>query len=192
MILSFLLALALFFVYQKVFNNSNFTTEEESVILLKSIENVRKLVLIEANFNEVYTYKDKTNIFFGIIPAEKKAIVVLNAKVQVGYDLKKIKFEIDKENKALIIQSIPNEEVSIIPDIKFYDIQTSTFTHFEANDINKVNIQAKKKIEEQVEKSGIKKNAKIQLVESLNSIVGITNTLGWRVIDNTNTVLLSK
>lgn len=192
MILSFLLALAMFFVYQKVFNNSNFTTEEESVILLKSIENVRKLVLIEANFNEVYTYKDKTNIFFGIIPAEKKAIVVLNAKVQVGYDLKKIKFEIDKENKALIIQSIPNEEVSIIPDIKFYDIQTSTFTHFEANDINKVNIQAKKKIEEQVEKSGIKKNAKIQLVESLNSIVGITNTLGWRVIDNTNTVQLSK
>jgi hypothetical protein len=180
------------YVYQNILQKKGSTTEEESVILLKSIENISKLMLVEANFNEVYTYKDKSNVFFGFIPTEKKAIVVLNAKVQVGYDLKKIKFEINKERKELIIQSVPAEEIVISPDVKFFDIQTSTFTNFVAADINKVNTQAKKKIEEQIETSGIKNNAKLQLVSSLNGIVGITNTLGWRVIDHSHTIQLSK
>jgi hypothetical protein len=192
MLVAFLIALAGVYVYQNILYPPKSSTEEESVILLKSIENISKLMLVEANFNEVYTYKDKSNVFFGIIPAEKKAIVVMNAKVQIGYDLKKIKFEINKERKELIIQSVPAEEIIISPDVKFFDIQTSTFTNFEAADINKVNTQAKKKIEQQIETSGIKKNAKLQLVQSLNGIVGITNTLGWRVIDNTNTIQLSK
>jgi hypothetical protein len=121
----------------------------------------------------------------------RMAIEDLNAQ-NIVIAGKKIKFEINKERKELIIQSVPAEEIVISPDVKFFDIQTSTFTDFEAADINKVNTQTKKKIEEQIETSGIKKNAKLQLVQSLNGIVGITNTLGWRVIDNTNTIQLSK
>jgi hypothetical protein len=192
MLVAFIISIIGLYVYQNILQKKGSTTEEESVILLKSIENISKLMLVEANFNEVYTYKDKSNVFFGFIPTEKKAIVVLNAKVQVGYDLKKIKFEINKERKELIIQSVPAEEIVISPDVKFFDIQTSTFTNFEAADINKVNTQAKKKIEEQIETSGIKNNAKLQLVSSLNGIVGITNTLGWRVIDHSHTIQLSK
>ena len=140
----------LFFLYRK-FTSKNTDVETEATTIMKSVESISKLMVLEGNFTETYTYQENSKIFFDLIPQEKKAIIILNAKVLVGYDLKKMVIFIDKENKRVVIEKLPKEEINIIPDLKFYDIQASTFTSFDKDDINKVQADAKHKIEQQIE-----------------------------------------
>jgi len=167
-------------------NTSNVDIEAKTI--LKSVESISKLMVIEGNFTETYSYQEKSKVFFDLIPQEKKAIVLLEAKVIVGYDLKKMEIVIDKKNKLLIIKRIPPEDVHIIPNLKFYDIQSSTFTSFNKDDINKVQTDAKAKIEQQIENSGLKNQAKQRLLENLYSLVNLTQAIGWKVEDETNTI----
>lgn len=181
------LALVSILVYRK-FKSNKSTIEIEATTIQKSVENISKLMVIEGHFSETYTYQEKYKIFFDLIPQEKKAIVLLNAKALIGYDLKKLEIFIDKENRKVFIEKIPSEEVNIIPDLKFYDIQSSTLTSFNKDDINKVQADAKAKIEQQIEQSNLKQQARQRLVENLNSIVSLSNAMGWQVIDNTNSL----
>ena len=177
----------LFFLYRK-FTSKNTDVEIEATTIMKSVESISKLMVLEGNFTETYTYQENSKIFFDLIPQEKKAIIILNAKVLVGYDLKKMVIFIDKENKRVVIEKLPKEEINIIPDLKFYDIQASTFTSFDKNDINKVQADAKHKIEQQIEKSSLKIQARQRLIENLGSLVNISKAIGWTVEDKTNSI----
>ena len=177
----------LFFLYRK-FTSKNTDVETEATTIMKSVESISKLMVLEGNFTETYTYQENSKIFFDLIPQEKKAIIILNAKVLVGYDLKKMVIFIDKENKRVVIEKLPKEEINIIPDLKFYDIQASTFTSFDKNDINKVQADAKHKIEQQIEKSSLKIQARQRLIENLGSLVNISKAIGWTVEDKTNSI----
>jgi len=178
----------LFFLYRK-FMSKNTDVEIEATTIMKSVESISKLMVLEGNFTETYTYKENSKIFFDLIPQEKKAIVILNAKVLVGYDLKKMVIFIDKENKKVVIEKLPEEEVNIIPDLKFYDIQTSTFTSFTKDDINKVQADAKQKIEQQIENSSLKIQARQRLIENLGSLVNVSKAIGWSIEDKTNSLM---
>ena len=177
----------LFFLYRK-FTSKNTDVETEATTIMKSVESISKLMVLEGNFTETYTYQENSKIFFDLIPQEKKAIIILNAKVLVGYDLKKMVIFIDKENKRVVIEKLPKEEINIIPDLKFYDIQASTFTSFDKDDINKVQADAKHKIEQQIEKSSLKIQARQRLIENLGSLVNISKAIGWTVEDKTNSI----
>ena len=177
----------LFFLYRK-FTSKNTDVEIEATTIMKSVESISKLMVLEGNFTETYTYQENSKIFFDLIPQEKKAIIILNAKVLVGYDLKKMVIFIDKENKRVVIEKLPKEEINIIPDLKFYDIQASTFTSFDKDDINKVQADAKHKIEQQIEKSSLKIQARQRLIENLGSLVHISKAIGWTVEDKTNSI----
>ena len=177
----------LFFLYRK-FTSKNTDVETEATTIMKSVESISKLMVLEGNFTETYTYQENSKIFFDLIPQEKKAIIILNAKVLVGYDLKKMVIFIDKENKRVVIEKLPKEEINIIPDLKFYDIQASTFTSFDKDDINKVQADAKHKIEQQIEKSSLKIQARQRLIENLGSLVHISKAIGWTVEDKTNSI----
>lgn len=178
----------LFFLYRK-FTSKKTDVEIEATTILKSVESISKLMVLQGNFTETYTYQEKSKVFFDLIPQEKKAIVVLDAKVIVGYDLKKMVIFIDKENKKVVIEKLPEEEVNIIPDLKFYDIQASTFTSFTKDDINKVQADAKHKIEEQIENSSLKLQARQRLIENLGSVINLSKAIGWTVEDKTNSIL---
>lgn len=178
----------LFFLYKK-FMSKNTDVEIEATTIMKSVESISKLMVLEGNFTETYTYQEKSKVFFDLIPQEKKAIVILDAKVIVGYDLKKMVIFVDKENKRVVIEKLPDEEVNIIPDLKFYDIQASTFTSFTKDDINKVQADAKQKIEQQIENSSLKIQARQRLIENLGSLVNVSKAIGWTVEDKTNSIL---
>jgi hypothetical protein len=115
------------------------------------------------------------------VPTEKKAIVLLKAKAQTSYDLKKLKIKIDKENKQLIIQSLPKEEIMIEPDLEYYDIETSVFNKFKPSDFNKIQKNAKAFVLNEIEKSGLKNQAKQVFIEKLQSLISLTEGLGWTV-----------
>jgi hypothetical protein len=185
-LLGILVMALLAIIYRVFFTSKSAEVDIAATTIMKSVESISKLMVLEGQFTETYTYQERSKVFFDLIPQEKKAIVILNAKVLIGYDLKKMVIFIDKENKKLLIEKLPKEEVNIIPDLKFYDVQTSTFTSFTKYDINKVQEDAKDKIEQQIDQSNLRVQARQRLLENLSSVINLTQAIGWTVEDKTN------
>jgi lipopolysaccharide export system protein LptC len=177
-----LVALVLFFGY-KYFtsNNSNSTVEYDTNLIQQQIKNVGKLVVTEGHFAEVLTYKDSRETYIPGLSFDKKALVVINADVTVGFDLSKVKYDIDEKNKVLTITNIPAAEIKIAPDFKYYDTQSSTFNEFTGSDYNKINKIARANLEKKINASTLKNNAKNRLVTELSKILILTNSMGWTI-----------
>ena len=184
-----LVALVLFFGY-KFFtsSDSNSTIEYDTNLIQQQIKNVGKLVVTEGHFAEVLTYKDKKETLIPGFTFDKKAIVVINADVTVGFDLSQVKYDIDEKNKVLTITNIPKEEIKISPDIKYYDTESSTFNEFTGDDYNKINKIAKENLRKKIEKSSLQTNAKNRLISELSKILILTNSMGWTLKYQGNTV----
>lgn len=177
-----LIGLVLFFGY-KYFtsNNENSTVEYDTNLIQEQIKNVGKLVVTEGHFSEVMTYKDQKKYLGDLISFDKKALVVINADVTVSFDLSKVKYDIDAKNKMVTITNIPDEELKISPDIKYYNVNQSTFNEFTGDDYNKINKIAKANLAKKIEKSTLKSNAKNRLVSELSKILIVTNSMGWKL-----------
>lgn len=161
---------------------------EETVLIQEQIRNVGKLVVTEGHFSEVLTYKDQQRYFMNLLTAEKKALVVVNADVTVSYDLSQVQYDIDEENKTITIKNIPKEEIKISPDLKFYDVEQNGFNEFDGEDYNKINSTVKANLRKKIEKSTLKTNAQNRLLSELSKILILTNTMGWRLQYNGQTV----
>jgi apolipoprotein N-acyltransferase len=175
-----LLALVLFFGY-KYFSSKGDTSvvEYDTALIQQQIKNVGKLVVTEGHFAEVITYKDSKKYLGNFISFEKKAIVVINADVSVSFDLSKMKYEIDSINKVITVVEIPNEEIKIAPDFKYYNTESSTFNEFTGEDYNKINKIARANLAKKIQASTLKTNAKNRLLSELNSLFIVTKNLGW-------------
>ncbi|KOS07807.1 hypothetical protein AM493_18425 [Flavobacterium akiainvivens] len=176
--LAALVVIVLAFRYCEFKDDEARTVMEETTLIQQQIENVGKLVVTEGHFSEVITYKD-TQKRFGFYNAEKKAIVIVNADVTVAYDLHKVTYNIDDVTKVITITSLPEAEIKISPDLKYYDIVEDNFNAFTGNDYNKIAKQAKESIAKKIEKSTLKTNAQNRLVSELQKILILTNTMGW-------------
>ena len=87
--------------------------------------------------------------------------------------------ELDEKNKTVLITHIPKEEISIYPEIQYYDITQDYLNQFDAKDYNQIKSRVNKSIRSKVEKSGLKSNAKNRLISELQKIYILTNSLGW-------------
>lgn len=161
------------------FKDRDTSTIEETALIQEQIRNVGKLIVTEGHFSEVLTFKDQERYFMGLLTAEKKALVVVNADVTVAYDLSKIQYDIDEANKTITIKNIPKEEIKISPDLKFYDVEQNGFNEFSAEDYNKINATVKTNLKKKIEKSSLKTNAQNRLLSELSKILILTNTMGW-------------
>ena len=162
--------------------------QESSELIQEQIKNVGKLVVTEGHFSEVFNYKNSKEILGSFLTSNKKALIVVNADITIAYDLSKIEFEIDQANKTLTILSIPKEEIKISPDLQYYDIQADYFNPFEASDYNAIKETIKKSLTKKLEKSDIKTNAKNRLISELAKFYILTNSLGWTLKYNDNTI----
>ncbi|MBN8640275.1 MAG: DUF4230 domain-containing protein [Flavobacteriales bacterium] len=175
-----LFAVIAFLIYQLVtVKKDTSTVEYDTALIQQQIKNVGKLVVTEGHFSEVMTYKDQKKYLGDLITFDKKALVIINADVTVSFDLSKVKYDIDAKNKTVTIKSIPEEELKISPDIKYYDVEQSTFNEFTGNDYNKINKIAKENLAKKIEKSTLKSNAKNRLISELSKILIVTNSMGW-------------
>ncbi len=163
--------------------------QESSLLIQQQIKNVGKLVVTEGHFSEVFNYKNSKEIFGEYFTSEKKALVVVNADVSIGYDLSKIKYEIDEASETLRIISIPDEEIRINPDLEYYDVQSDFLNPFEAQDYNKIKESVKKSLMRKVENSSLKTNAKNRLISELSKFLILTNSLGWTLEYNSNPII---
>ena len=75
-----------YLIYQFFFKKSESSTIEYDTNLIQvQIKNVGKLVVTEGHFAEVLTYKDKKETYIPGLSFDKKALVVINATVTVGF-----------------------------------------------------------------------------------------------------------
>ena len=153
--------------------------EESTSLIQKQIKNVGKLVVTEGSFSQVYSFKDSKRFYLDVFSARKKALIVVNAEVTIAYDLSKLKTEVNPETKTVTITYIPDEEISINPNIQYYDVTQDYLNQFEAADYNKIQKRIEKSLMEKIEKSSLKSNAKNRLVSELQKIYILTNSMGW-------------
>jgi hypothetical protein len=160
------------------------TTFEETALIQQQLVNVGKLIVTEGHYSEVLTYKNQQSYMMDIMSFEKKALVIVNADATVSYDLRQIQYDINEATKTITIKNIPKEEIKISPDIKFYDVESSTFNEFTGDDYNQINAKVKASLRKKIERSTLKTNAQNRLLSELSKILILTNTMGWKLVYN--------
>ena len=174
-----LIFVLLLFRYCEFKDQDSSTLTSETNLIQTQIKNVGKLVVTEGHFAEVLTYKDQQKYLMDMLSFEKKALVIVNADVTVSYDMSKIEYDIDEVAKTITIKNIPKEEIKISPDIKFYDVKQNGFNEFSGDDYNKINKTVRENLAKKIEKSTLKSNAQNRLLSELSKILILTNTMGW-------------
>lgn len=179
LLLGALVVAVIFYVYRSYFTKNK--TEEQSVILLEKIRNVSKLITVESDFSEILHYSDAKNMLLNLISSHKKAIVLANSKVMVGFDMKQIRIEPNTKEKLLTLTHFPEPEVlSIQTDVEYYDVKNGLFNKFEAKDLTELNKKIKENIEQKIPQSGVLLTANEKALDTVKMIEQIVETFGWK------------
>lgn len=155
------------------------TTTVTSNSMLLSIERVFKVVTAEGHFAEIYDYQNTSHLL-SFIPSTKKALIVVNAKVMMGFDFKKMKMDIDPQTREMVITEFPQPEIlSIEPDLKYYNLEDGLFNKFNNQDLTKLQADAKAKIRESALQSELPAIAQRQMQTLL---LELTELKQWQLL----------
>lgn len=156
--------------------------QSQSILLLDKIKTVCKFITVEGDFAEIYHYEDVKERFLKLLATRKKALVVINAKAHVGYDLSKIDIEAVTEKKLIRLKDFPQPEVlSIETELNYYDKRDHMFNRFAASDLTGLQVQAKEHIMDKVPASGLLEVAQKEALETILLIETIVQTIGWKL-----------
>jgi hypothetical protein len=158
-----------FYLFKKNKDSSGALVTQNSTVMLQKIERVFKVVTAEGHFSEVFDYSHTSNLHdFLPIPSTKKALLIVNAKVLMGFDFKKLKCEIDEVTRKVNILEFPQPEVlSMESDIKYYNMENGLFNKFDNIDLTKLQLEAKDKISSKVATSELPHIAQKQMQQLL-------------------------
>ncbi|MGI9550677.1 MAG: DUF4230 domain-containing protein [Aurantibacter sp.] len=157
-------------------------TTHQSTVLLEKIKSVCKLISVEGDFAEIYKYENTREHFMSLVSSKKKALIVIKAKAQIGYDLKKVLMHADERKKKIILTNFPQPEVlSIEPELDFYDIRNGLFNSFTPDDLTTLNQEAKNHIKEKIPESGLMETARKEAIEAVLIMEKIVETIGWKL-----------
>ncbi|NNJ89419.1 MAG: DUF4230 domain-containing protein [Eudoraea sp.] len=158
------------------------TTEVQSTVLLERIKNVCKLISVEGDFAEIYKYENTRERFMSLVSSKKKALIVINAKVHIGYDLQKIQLQANNARKQIVLTNFPQPQIlSIEPDLEFYDIKNGLFNAFTPNDLTALNQEAIKHIKDKIPQSGLMETARREALEAILLMEKLVETIGWKL-----------
>ncbi|QRM88324.1 DUF4230 domain-containing protein [Lacinutrix sp. WUR7] len=167
--------------YFKSFKNKQLVNSQ-SLLLLDKVKTVCKFITVEGDFAEIYHYEDVKERFLKMVNSKKKALVIINAKAYVGYDLSKIQLEADNKNKRIILAHFPQPEVlSVETDLNYYDKKDGYFNKFEASDLTGLNQEAKQHILDKVPESGLIQAAQKEALQTISLMESIVETIGWKL-----------
>ncbi len=159
--------------------------KENSHTVVESMRKVFKIVFAEGHFNELYNYEE-TKKLFGFIPSTKRALVIIEAKVLVGYDFEKCVWEMDEANQKIKLVSFPEPEIlSIESDYKYYNFDENIFNLLSREDLTRIQSNGKKQVEMAAIKSHLPKIAADQMRIMLTEVVQSKN---WQ-LENTHKIM---
>ncbi len=175
------LALSIYYLFSKrSFFKSK--SKEQSVILLEKIKSVSKLITVEGNLNEIMHFQDVKNSLLNMLSSKKKAIVMANAKVFIGFDMKKMQFKANPDKRQIIVTSFPEPEVlGMETHLDFYDIQNGLFNKFDASELTDLNKKVKQNFSDKIPESDLLFTAKSKAIDTLKVIEQMVDTFGWEL-----------
>jgi len=162
--------------------------EANTALIQKELKNVGKLIVTEGSYAQVFSYNDSKDLLYGMFDARKKALIVVNAKATIAYDLRQVNTEIDEATKTVTITKIPEPELSINPNIQYYDVTQDYLNQFTASDYNKIKSRIEKSLRKKIEASELRTNAENRLISELQKIYILTNSMGWTLKYNSEVV----
>lgn len=162
--------------------------EANTALIQKELKNVGKLIVTEGSYAQVFTYNDSKDLMYGLFDARKKALIVVNAKATIAYDLSEVKTDIEETTKTVTITNIPEPELSINPNIQYYDVTQDYLNQFTASDYNKIKSRVEKSLKKKIEASELRTNAENRLISELQKIYILTNSMGWTLKYNSTVV----
>lgn len=153
----------------------------DSTVVVQRIQKVMKLVTVEGNYSELMNYKDFDYIDF---PGFRKdAIVKVDAKVSVGYNLEKLKITTNEKEKTIVIQQMPKPEIiSVDTDIKFENLSSGLFTNFSEQELSKLNALAKEKIKQKALSAELVKQAEEQKNDVFDLLFYMAKGNGYKIV----------
>lgn len=164
------------------------TLQANTALIEKELKNVGKLIVTEGSYAQVFSYNASRDLMYGLFDARKKALIVVNAKASIAYDLSKITSEVNEATKTVTITSIPEPELSINPNIEYYDVTQDYLNQFTASDYNKIKQRVEKSLRKKIEASELRTNAENRLISELSKIYILTNSMGWTLKYNQRVV----
>ena len=179
-------------------NTSQEQLESNSFLIQKQIQQVGKLIVTEGYYSQVYTYKNSQKLFLNLLSADKKAMIIANAKATVEYDLRKLETTVDETTKTVILQKIPEPVINIYPEFEYYDVTQDYWNQFEGKDYNKIKSSITAQLRKKIEESDLKKDARERLMSELLNIYVLTKSMGWTlqyneiIIENEDQLINSK
>jgi len=181
LVIGVLLGVIIMFLVSKWKNASQKkVVKESSHTVVESIRKVFKIVLVEGFFNELYNFEETKKVL-GFIPSTKKALVIIQAKVMIGFDFQKCTWETDETAQKINLISFPEPEIlSIESDYKYYNFDEGLFNLLGRDDLTRIQADGKKQIEAAAIKSDLPNIAKEQMRMMLTEVVQSKN---WQ-IDN--------
>lgn len=181
------IALLVFFITREVYRPDVPTERITSDVLLERIRPVMKLVTVEGDFSELYTYTNADATFSWLkqfSPFQKKALLRVKARASVGYDLEGMGLVFDEPTHTVRFMGMGQPELlSLEHDVDYYNIEEGTFNKFSAGDLTKVNEQAKDLIRRKVAGSGLFAAADKQKGEFLVLLRAVVENAGWTFMD---------
>ena len=155
-------------------------TNSQSMVIMEKIRKVWKLITVEGEFAEIYHYENTKERFMSMVSSKKKAILLINAKAHVGYDLSKITMEAINDKKVIRLTEFPDPQIlSLETDLKYYDKKEGLFNKFDSTGLTEVNAQAKEHVLLKIPESGLYDTAKSEALEAVLLIQNIVETIGW-------------
>ncbi len=152
--------------------------EEQATVLLDRIRTVTKLVVLEGYFSEIYDYQDYYG--FDLSFFRKKALIRIQAKVSVGFDLNKLNIRTDAGSKTVRMSAIPAPEIlSIDHNLDYYDIQEGAFNSFSPDDYNRLNDKARDYVRKKALDSDLFTRALERREDIYNTIRFLVESMGW-------------
>lgn len=157
-------------------------TSTQSVILMEKIRSVCKFITVEGDFSEIYHYENLKDKWFNLILGKKKALILIEAKAHIGFDLTKIQMEADTKKQLIKLTNFPQPELlSIETDFKYYDKKEGWANPFTASDLTEINKEAKQHIVDKIPGSGLLEEASGQALDTIKLMEKLVETINWKL-----------
>ena len=154
----------------------------QSVVLMENIRSVSKLITVEADFAEIYHYEADKYKWLQLLIGKKKALLLIDAKAHVGFDLTKIKLESDTNKKVIKITNFPKPELlSVETDFRYYDKKEGWLNPMTSSDLTAINKEAKQHIVDKIPNCGVLDEASAKALETVQLMEKLAETINWKL-----------
>ena len=172
-----------YFVFSRYINirkREKITTQ--SVVLMERIRSVCKFITVEGDFAEIYHYEGVKHKWLNVLIGKKKALILIDAKAHIGFNLNKIKMESDPKRKTITLTNFPQPEVlTIETDFKYYDKKDGWLNPLTSSDLTDINKEAKQHIKDKIPGSGILEEASMQALDTIKLMEKLAETINWKL-----------